>query len=55
MGTLGFFSSFPVSIKKSSSHTKTDPWDRCYDFKNSFAKNGEKIGVLTQNTAKIGL
>jgi hypothetical protein len=33
-------------------------WDRCYDFKNSFAKKigekiGEKIGVLTQNKAKL--
>jgi hypothetical protein len=29
-------------------------WDRCYDFKNIFAeKFREKIGVLTQNKAKL--
>jgi hypothetical protein len=29
-------------------------WDRCYDFKNIFAKKlGEKIAFLTQNKAKF--
>jgi hypothetical protein len=29
-------------------------WDQCYDFLNIFAeKFGEKIGVLTQNKAKL--
>jgi hypothetical protein len=35
-------------------YTIWQPWDRCYDVSNIFAKKfGEKLAFLTQNKAKL--